>query len=207
MSVKESPAVFVVQARLPPDDRSVGYERGTSISKAWDEATTEGAIEVASYVSDHLQELAGTGADSAENEKKLRDFCVRFTERAFRRPLAAEQKTLYIDRQFAKAADRTAALKRVVLLVLKSPRFLYREVGGGPTDQFDAASRISFGLWDSLPDPPLIAAANGGKLASRDQIVQQLERIRPDCAYPFEAARVFPELVESLAAARFVEGS
>ena len=30
---------------FPPDDRSVGYERGTSISKAWDQATTDAAIE------------------------------------------------------------------------------------------------------------------------------------------------------------------
>ena len=67
-----------------------------------------------------------------------------------------------------------------MLLVLKSPRFLYREVGGGPTDQFDVASRISFGLWDSLPDEQLTAAAKTGKLATRDQIAAQLERMLPD---------------------------
>ena len=37
---------------------------------------------------------------------------------------------LYVDRQFAEADDPDAAVKRVVLLVLKSPRFLYREIGG-----------------------------------------------------------------------------
>ena len=37
---------FVVQTPFPPDDRSVGYERGTSVSKAWDQATTDAAIEV-----------------------------------------------------------------------------------------------------------------------------------------------------------------
>ena len=41
------PETFVVQTPFPPDDRSVGYERGTSISKAWDQATTDAAIEVA----------------------------------------------------------------------------------------------------------------------------------------------------------------
>ena len=35
---------------FPPDDRSVGYERGTSVSKAWDQATTDAALEVADYV-------------------------------------------------------------------------------------------------------------------------------------------------------------
>ncbi len=180
LSTKIGPEVFVLKTRFPPDDRSVGYERGTSVSKAWDEATTEGAIEVASYVTDHLDQLAGANAENAKDEPKLRDFCTRFAERAFRRPLAAKQKQLYVDRQFAKVADRLAAIKRVVLIVLKSPRFLYREIGGGPADEFDTAARLSYGLWDSLPDQPLEKAAASGKLASHDEIVQRLQRMLPD---------------------------
>ncbi|MBC8116188.1 MAG: c-type cytochrome, partial [Candidatus Saccharimonas sp.] len=34
------PETFVVTAPFPPDDRSIGYERGTTISKEWDQATT-----------------------------------------------------------------------------------------------------------------------------------------------------------------------
>jgi len=173
------PQVFVLKTRFPPDDRSVGYERGTAISKAWDEATTDAAIETATYVAEHLQELSGAQADAADSEPKLREFCTRFAERAFRRPLEAAQQELYINRQFAQAPDRLAAVKRVVLLVLKSPRFLYREIGGGPADEFDTASRISFGLWDSLPDQALLDAAAAGKLAGRDQILEQLERMLP----------------------------
>ena len=37
LSPKTVPEVYVVQTPFPPDDRSVGYERGTSISKAWDQ--------------------------------------------------------------------------------------------------------------------------------------------------------------------------
>jgi cytochrome c553 len=180
LSTKSVPEMFVVQARFPPDDRSVGYERGTSISKAWDEATTEGAIEVASYVTSRLQQLAGANPDSPEGEAKLRKFCTRFAQRAFRRPLAADQQWLYIDRQFAKNSDRLSSVKRVVLLVLKSPRFLYRELGGGEGDGFDTASRISFAMWDSLPDRTLFKAAAAGQLASREQIVEQLQRMLPD---------------------------
>src|SRR5439155_699708 len=33
LSTSTVPDLFVVQTRFPPDDRSVGYERGTSISK------------------------------------------------------------------------------------------------------------------------------------------------------------------------------
>ena len=53
------PETFVLTTPFPPDDRSVGYERGTSVSKAWDAATTDAAIEVAGYVVAHLKELSG----------------------------------------------------------------------------------------------------------------------------------------------------
>ena len=72
------------------------------------------------------------------------------------------------------------AVKRVVLLVLKSPRFLYREIGAGRPDGYDVASRLSFGLWDSLPDQPLLDAAAAGQLATREQVVRQAERMVAD---------------------------
>ena len=70
--------------------------------------------------------------DAPDREPKLREFCRRFAERAFRRPLTDEQKAFFIDRQFKEAKNPETAVKRVVLLVLKSPRFLYREIGSEP---------------------------------------------------------------------------
>ncbi len=172
------PEAFVPATPFPPDDRSVGYERGTSISKAWDSATTDGAIEVAAYVASHLKELAGVGDDSPDRDARLREFCRKFAERAFRRPLSAEQSERSIARQFAQAVDPELAVRRVVLLVLKSPRFLYREIDA--PDAFDVASRLSFGLWDSPPDEPLLKAASRGELGTRDQVVRQAERMAGD---------------------------
>src|SRR5205085_10912332 len=37
---------YAVATPFPPDDRSIGYERGTSVSKAWDEADTDSAIDL-----------------------------------------------------------------------------------------------------------------------------------------------------------------
>jgi cytochrome c553 len=180
LSTQESPEVFVLETRFPPDDRSIGYERGTSVSKAWDEATTDGAIETAGYVAEHIQRLAGADPNNAGSEPKLRLFCADFAEQAFRRPLTEDQQKFYVHRQFEAAPDLLTGVKRVVLLVLKSPRFLYREIGGGAPDQYDIASRLSFGLWDSVPDRDLLKAAKKGKLENRDQIVSQLERMLPD---------------------------
>ena len=171
--------ILVLQTAFPPDDRSVGYERGSSISKAWDQATADAALEVADYVTAHLGELAGVKDDAGDRDAKVRDFCRRFAERAFRRPLSDEQKSFYLDRLFKAVKSPDDAAKRVVLLVLMSPRFLYHEVSG-QLDAYDVACRISYGLWDSLPDQALLDAAAAGKLATRDQIAAQAERMVSD---------------------------
>jgi cytochrome c553 len=172
------PETFVVETPFPPDDRSTGYERGTSVSKAWDQAATDAAIETATYVAARLRELGGVG-DGADRDKALREFGLKFAERAFRRPLTDEQKEFYVDRRLKGARDAESAVKRVVLLVLKSPRFLYREIGVSP-DAYDVASRLSFGLWDSLPDPALLEAAAAGRLATRDEVAREAERMVAD---------------------------
>ena len=171
-----APETFVPTTPFPPDDRSMGYERGNAISKAWEEATTSGALETAAYITEHRRELAGTTNDPV----KLKAFCRKFVERALRQPLSEETAKQYIDRQFAATPDPEMALKRVVLLTLQSPRFLYREPGAVATDAYAVASRLSFALWDSLPDEALLQAAAAGKLTTREQVRQQAERMAAD---------------------------
>lgn len=174
------PELFVLTTPFPPDDRSVGYERGTSVSKAWDQAATDAAIDVAGYVESHLRELSGIDDDAPDRNQRLKQFCARWAERAFRRPLDDSQKQLYVDRQFEHARTPEMAVKRVVLLVLKSPRFLYEDFGSDHPDAYDVATRIAFALWDSLPDPALREAAASGQLSTREQVACQAKRMLPD---------------------------
>ncbi len=102
---------FVLETPFPPDDRSTGYERGTTISKAWEQATTDAAIETAVYVSSHLKELANTREDASDRAEKLREFARQFAKKAFRRPLTDEQKQFFIDNQFAEGRDPLTALE------------------------------------------------------------------------------------------------
>jgi mono/diheme cytochrome c family protein len=141
---------MVVRTPFPPDDRSMGYERGTSISKAWDEATTDAAVEVAVAMAPRL----------AKTEPQVR--ARKLVERAFRRPLTPELQQFFVDRIFAETKDVELALKSVIILALKSPRFLYLPHETG--DAYDAATRLSYALWDSLPDVPLLEAAKAGTL-------------------------------------------
>ena len=58
LSPNEVRPTFVVNTPFPPDDASVGYERGVSVSPAWEEATTHAAIELANQVVRRLDTLA-----------------------------------------------------------------------------------------------------------------------------------------------------
>ena len=62
LSPERGPELLALETPFPPDDRSVGYERGTSVSKAWDRATTDAALEVTGYVATHLREVGGVPA-------------------------------------------------------------------------------------------------------------------------------------------------
>lgn len=176
-----SPVVMAVKTAFPADDRSTGYERGTSVSKEWDAATTEAAIDVAEHVDEHLDELAGTKGDAPDRAEKLKLFARRFAEAGFRRPLSEEDYQRLIERQFSGAKSPELAVKRIVLLTLKSPRFLYPEFPDDtPPDAYDIAGRLALYLWDSLPDAKLLQAAAEGKLGTRDEIAAQANRMLAD---------------------------
>ena len=178
LSPDQAAVSFVPVTPFPPDDRSIGYERGSSISKAWDSSVTEAAIETCLYVTEHLRDLSGAKEDDSDRSTKLQEFCAQFAERAFRRPLTTEQRERYVTALFAGADNLEVAVRRSVLCVIKSPYFLYREIDCD--DPYDKASRIAFGLWDAPPDAPLIAAAHANHLETRAEIVAQVERMLPD---------------------------
>jgi hypothetical protein len=179
LSPLKFPEVAVIDVPFPPDDRSLGWERGTAVSKEWEQATTEGAIETTRYVLARLQELAGVADGAKDRAQKLKEFAQRFAERAFRRPLTEDEKQLFVEHQFAAVNDAEMALKRSLLLVLKSPRFLYLEAGKNP-EPYAVASRLSFALWDAPPDKELLAAAANGKLGTRAELTKQAERMLAD---------------------------
>jgi hypothetical protein len=178
LSPRSAPELFVLTTPFPPDDRSTGYERGTSVSSAWVQSTRDASLETAAYVAAHLNELAGVGDSGSERQKKVREFCRRFVERAFRLQVSEELIKQYVDRPLAGGNDLEAGVKRVVLLTLNSPRFLYPEIG--QLDSYTVASRLSLSLWDSLPDRELLDAAATGKLATDTQVAGQTERMLAD---------------------------
>jgi hypothetical protein len=82
----------------------------------------------------------------------------------------------------------------VIQAVLQSPHFLYRPEFGGatpinadvvPLDSWEIATKLSYMLWNTMPDDELFAAAEAGELATKEQIAAQAQRMRAAKNYPF----------------------
>lgn len=191
LSPSKTAPTFVVATRFPADDSSQGYERSTSVSKGWDEATTHAAFEIANHVLKRVDRLAGTRPDDPARAKKIAAFATRFVTAAFRRPLSPEETQRYVTTLFRDDPDPEHALRRVLLLTLKSPHFLYTELPSLATtptpaatppapDPHHIAARLAFSLWDSAPDRDLSSVAAAGRLRTRPEVTAQARRLLTD---------------------------
>jgi hypothetical protein len=177
LSPKSSAYVNVISVSLPPDDGSIGYERGASVSREWTEAVAKGALQVSTQVGPALFRLAGTKADAPDRAEKLKAFSLRFAQMAYRRPLTDEQKADLAAIYAAGVAPEVAA-KRAFIFTLSNPSFLYPGIGA--QDDYAVASRLALSLWDSVPDAPLLNAAAAGQLKTPDQVRAQARRMMKD---------------------------
>ena len=114
------------------------------------------------------------------DEEECRRISTIILERAFRRPLTSDEKEKNIDRIFKEVESPDVALKRVVLLAIKSPQFLYPGLSGGKDASFQIASRLALGLWDSIPDNELLDIAKKGGLNDIDYFRGQVHRMLTD---------------------------
>jgi hypothetical protein len=119
----------------------------------------------------------------------LASFIARFGRRAFRRTLTEQQKARLValaEDSLALVEDPSTAGRFVLSAILQSPRFLYRSElgvsdrdhpGSRSLDGYELASRLSFLLWNSIPDEALLDAAEKGELASAEGLAKQARRL------------------------------
>jgi hypothetical protein len=86
------------------------------------------------------------------------EFIRTFGAKAFRRPLEPKEQTRY-ETLFTKQADFAAGAQIVMEAMLQSPHFLLRRE--------TAASRLSYALWDTMPDAALLSSEAKGELKTR----------------------------------------
>ncbi|MCA9179040.1 MAG: DUF1592 domain-containing protein [Planctomycetales bacterium] len=130
----------------------------------------------------------------ADAERILRAFC----RRAFRRTVSDTDVAPLLELVNAKLEEGRSfeqAVRTGLAAALVSPQFLYlnEPVGtigppsqatlvrpGGTIDDFALASRLSYFLWSSMPDEPLLELAEHGRLRNTAELRRQVERMLDD---------------------------
>ena len=173
------PESLVISTAFPADDASSGYQRGISVTRQWDDSTTSAAIETANWMSNRIWKLARTKEDAPDRVEKVKAFCEKFVARAFVKELNEEELKFFVGQHFDGELPMKDRIKRIVILTLKSPRFLYPAVQPRQSE-FETARRLSLALWDSMPDERLHQLARKGKLSNPKTLEGELYRMVVD---------------------------
>ena len=122
-------------------------------------------------ISPLLAEAYGAAAEKLAASAAVKDtgpgFVDEFGRKAFHRPLAPNERIRYL------ALHKKGGARLVMEAMLQSPAFLYRlESGVTPSQKaYARASRLSYLLWDTMPDEKLMAAAASGELNTQAGLV------------------------------------
>jgi hypothetical protein len=126
--------------------------------------------------------------DLATGDACVREFVTEFGLKAYRRPLEEAEIDAYAE-LFAVAEDAPNGFRLIVEAMLQSPYFLYHaDIGasGSPTDTpqeltaYELASRLSYFLWDTMPDRVLFDLAGAGALDDEATLTEQVTRMLAD---------------------------
>lgn len=111
-----------------------------------------------------------------------------FARRAFRRPVTAAETAPFV-KLYGLARQQGDSFKEGIATalqgVLVSPNFLFRierDRPGqfAPVSSYELASRLSYFLWSSMPDQPLMTAAAQGTLRQPAVLAAQVKRMLRD---------------------------
>jgi Protein of unknown function (DUF1592)/Protein of unknown function (DUF1588)/Protein of unknown function (DUF1595)/Protein of unknown function (DUF1587)/Protein of unknown function (DUF1585) len=163
--------------RFPPEDFVGGFKnqtRAQGIPPVLEDAYSRAAERIAlnAFRAGDVNNLIPCKPSSARDAKCRNQFVRAFGEKAFRRPLTDVEVRRY-DELFAAEAAKTAKFlegaRVVVEAMLQSPKFLFHVTGGDQRD-YAIANRLSYLLWDSMPDRALLDAAAKGELRTPEGI-------------------------------------
>jgi len=141
-----------------------------------------------------LMRILPDGLPASPADARARGFVEGFGLRAYRRPLSAEELTVY-EALFARGTELypdddafVGGVRLVLEAMLQSPHFVYRaELGMGdgsdapiPLSSYELASRLSYALWGSMPDDALLDAAASGSLDAPEGLDMEVSRLLDD---------------------------
>ncbi len=183
---------------LPPEEEVAGFNNQAGALTTSDlliEQYMKVAEDVSARAVGNVQALL-PGCDPSTDgaDACAMAFIEDFGKRAFRRPLAADEvqrfKSVFdwamADENLGRFED---GIQLVIEATLQSPNFLYRpELGAEtpvegdvvPFTSWEMATKLSYMLWNSMPDAELFAAAEADQLTTREQVAAQATRMLND---------------------------
>lgn len=130
---------------------------------------------------------------SGSDDERARGFVETFGERVHRRPLTADQVDDYLalvslgSTTYPDTPGLQGSVRLIVEALFTSPYFLYRTElshepvdGIVPLDGYEIASRLSYTLWNTMPDDALFAKAQDGSLTEADTLRAEVDRMLKD---------------------------
>jgi PAS domain-containing protein len=189
------PAAVAIPTELEPDTPLHGYASvGASdltISPRAAELYEAAAFSIGEQI---FQEPTMRGAFVGCEPADIADPCVgtflrSFARRAWRRSPTEDEVASLATLAQTIATDLASpwrGLEFAMMAVLQSPSFLFRVERGEPDPDHpgwlrytsvEMASRLSYFIWGSIPDEPLLAAGENGELVTEDGIRREVERM------------------------------
>ena len=193
------PGLALPALELPPDttlDRLENDARSLGPSQLGIARYEESARAVAAAVMADPEARArvlpcDAWATPSEQEACTDAFLRTFAARALRRPPSEDEAERLRSRirAWTSQSDFEGAIELAIQALLQSPSFLYRIELTRPgteteteiaVDGYEMASRLSYALWQSMPDDALFEAAASGALAEREGIEREARRMLAD---------------------------
>ncbi len=137
----------------------------------------------------HQVVFVASPEDGTTESEAAEQVLSRFLLRAYRRPVSPEEVNAFLGRFKAGRESGMGyheAIKHVLPVVLISPNFLLRIERGSDTEgshrisDWELASRLSYFMWNSMPDDELFDLAEQGDLHKRDVLSEQVSRMLED---------------------------
>ncbi len=147
------------------------------------------AAEVIAAQAAQATEILPCDPASAGEAECATQFITSFGQRAYRRALAPEEISKFeaIYSEGATGYTFQDGIEWVIFAMLQSPNFIHRvELGAANTGDYtqptpnEMAARLSFLIWQSLPDEELLTAAAAGELSDPEQLATQARRLLAD---------------------------
>ncbi|MGE0784183.1 MAG: DUF1592 domain-containing protein [Sandaracinaceae bacterium] len=98
-----------------------------------------------------------------------------------RRPLTDDERAFYRDEAYIDGDTIVVeGLRELVTVFFAQPSFVFHLEGEGPLNAYEAAARLSYHFWNSMPDDALMAAAEDGSLMTDEGWSTEVSRVLAD---------------------------